>query len=187
MFGLKDCPSCGKANSAEAAYCEFCGESIAHRSAPAQEPIAQAHNRQHVSVNQALGIASQTSAPQWVQPQGRAKQTMARYREGYTYARTINGLGIFIQIAACVVGGLLLLVGFIGCMSAAESNSFGSQFGIAGGASSTAIGLVVGIVGYIHGVIVRAAGQLLKAHFDCAVNGSPFLDDNQRAQAMSLE
>jgi hypothetical protein len=36
------------------------------------------------------------------------------------------------------------------------------------------------------GIMVSAQGQTLKAALDCAVNSSPFLSDDQRAQIMSL-
>ena len=48
---------------------------------------------------------------------------MDRYREGYLHARAINGFGEAVKVVAVIIGGLLLVGGFIGCISA--SNNFG--------------------------------------------------------------
>jgi hypothetical protein len=34
--------------------------------------------------------------------------------------------------------------------------------------------------------MIQSGGQQLQAHLDCVVNGSPFLNDQQRAVVMSL-
>jgi Zn-dependent protease len=89
-----------------------------------------------------------------------------------------------VKIVALVIGGLLVFGGFISCASSA--NSIGG-FGEVAGIMIMLAGLLVGGIGYILGVLVQSAGQSMKAHFDCAVNGSHFLNDDQRAQAMSME
>ena len=56
------------------------------------------------------------------------------------------------------------------------------------------LGLLVGLLSgvgifvvlFVLGVIVSAHGQLTKATLDGAVNGSPFLTSEQRAEVMSL-
>ena len=48
-------------------------------------------------------------------------------------------------------------------------------------------GLVFGGLGYILGVLVQAAGQSMKAHFVSAVNTSHFMNDDQRAEVMSMK
>lgn len=117
-------------------------------------------------------------------PSGRAAQAMARYWDGYLHARTIDGFGGVVKIVALVIGGLLMFGGFVSC--AISANSFGG-FGEIAGIMVMLAGLLVGGIGYILGVLVQSAGQSMKAHFDCAVNGSHFLSDDQRAQVMSME
>jgi hypothetical protein len=106
---------------------------------------------------------------------------MDRYFEGYIEAKLINGFGITIKAIASIIGGLLLFGGIIAC---ADSGGFlGSLPGIV----IVLFGLLIGGIGLILGILVQAAGQLLKAHFDCAVYQSRFLDDDQRAKVMSLD
>ena len=48
------------------------------------------------------------------------------------------------------------------------------------------ISVIAAVSFYVAGVIVSANGQVLKASIDCAVNGSPFIDEAQKAAIMSL-
>jgi hypothetical protein len=66
-------------------------------------------------------------------------------------------------------------------------NSGSSEIGGGIGIGIILIGLLIGGFGYILGVLVQSAGQSMKAHFDTAVNTSHFLNDDQRAEVMSLE
>jgi hypothetical protein len=144
----------------------------------AREALRQETERRHLQIETVDWAAH--PAP----PSGRATQAMARYRDGYLHARTIDGFGGVVKIVALVIGGLLAFGGFVSCASSA--NSFGG-FGEVAGIMIMLAGLLVGGIGYILGVLVQSAGQSMKAHFDCAVNGSHFLNDDQRAQAMSME
>ena len=45
----------------------------------------------------------------------------------------------------------------------------------------------VGILLFVLGTLVAAQGQILKAALDSAVNSSPFLNDPDRAEIMSLK
>jgi hypothetical protein len=47
-------------------------------------------------------------------------------------------------------------------------------------------GALVGGLFFLLGVLISAQGQLLKAHADSAVHTSPFLNNEERAIAMSL-
>jgi len=49
------------------------------------------------------------------------------------------------------------------------------------------VGLITIGLEYALGVLIRAAGELMKAPFDCAVNLSHLLNDDERASLMSLE
>jgi hypothetical protein len=182
MTGSIYCPSCGGVTSADINFCQKCGVVFRPNSSASIPPPA---SNPQASVHQALGIAPRNEYPgQGGLPQGRADQTMARYRKGYHYAGVIEGLGTFVQVIACCIGGLLVLIGVIGIASS-EGNAFG-QFAMASSFSLLISGVVVGVVGYVQGVLVKAFGYLLKAQCDCAVNSSHFLNDEQRAKAMSI-
>jgi VIT1/CCC1 family predicted Fe2+/Mn2+ transporter len=98
---------------------------------------------------------------------------MDRYRNGYSIARAVAQFGATIKFVAILLGCLIAVVGFV-----------------AGKESSAVViicllsGVCVAVAGYCVGVIVQAAGELLKALFDTAVNGSHFLDDDDRARVM---
>ena len=137
------------------------------------------------NINSALGIAPQIgpTAPVNVLEE-RAVNAACRYREGYIHARAINGFGATIKGIAFVVAGLLALGGISAYND--NSNSFG-KVGEIGGIALIIAGLLLGGFVYILGFLIQSAGQSMKAHFDCAVNTSPFLNDAQRAKVMSLE
>lgn len=178
------CSSCGVAISHDASFCEFCGAGLPPGSAPIDEPETQTAPNQPVSVNQALGISTRDEKPAHShKPEGRAALTMTRYREGYLHARAINGIGTVIKVVALIIGGILLVVG-LGVVD--HAGNFGVIGGF-GGIGIILIGLLIGGFGYILGVLVQSLGQFMKAHFDCAVYQSHFLNDDQRAEVMSLE
>ena len=112
--------------------------------------------------------------------EGRTAQAMDRYRDGYLHARTIIGLGEVIKTIAWLASCVLAFAGMVFWSS--TDNSFGEI----GGILIILVGLILGGFGYILGVLVQSAGQSMKAHFDCAINGSHFLNDDQRAEVMSL-
>jgi hypothetical protein len=99
-----------------------------------------------------------------------------RYRDGYRIAGSIDGLGSVIKVVALLFGGLLALAGL-------------AYFGESKEVSFVLVlmGILTGGIGYVLGILVQAAGQLMKALFDVAVSGSHFLTDDQRAKVMGLE
>jgi hypothetical protein len=137
------------------------------------------------NINSALGIAPQASptTPANVLEE-RAIMAHRRYKEGYIHARAIDGFGATVKVIALIIGGLLVFGGFIACANSASSLG---GIGEIGGVAIMLVGLLMGGFGYILGVLVQSAGQSMKAHFDCAVNGSHFLNDTERAKVMSLE
>lgn len=131
-------------------------------------------------------------------PEGRFGGPLkTRYRDGYRVARATVAIGTFIKMTGIlftfVVVCVLALVhnGMIGNGATAPRN-----FQNIGSSSSSndlpvliGLGLAAVITGGIVvclGIMVSAQGQTLKAALDCAVNSSPFLSDDQRAQIMSL-
>jgi hypothetical protein len=122
--------------------------------------------------------------PQAATPEHRADMATARYWEGYFHVRALNRFGATVKTVALSAGGLLALLGFLLC--ARSVNNLFDTGGFAGFATILFGALVAGF-GYVLGVLVQARAQLLKAHFDCAVNSSHFLSDDQKAKVMSLD
>lgn len=110
---------------------------------------------------------------------------MTRYKDAYIHANMVNSLGGVVKVIALILGGILAVGGFISCAGSSAS-SFSSGLGALGGGVIFIFGALIGIMGFAFGVLVQSAGQQLKAHLDCAVNDSPFLNDEQRALVMSL-
>jgi len=90
-------------------------------------------------------------------------------------------VGDVIKVAAMVLAALIV---FGALLSA-------GQIGGAGAIVTFFLGVIgaafVGGQFYLLGVIVMAQGQILKASLDCAVNSSPFLQNEHRAKIMSLK
>jgi hypothetical protein len=112
-----------------------------------------------------------------------------RYTDAYLAARAYVLLGNTIKTVGIVLG-VLILVGFFAFASFAAKNA--QQSDVGGGAFilvmfiGIANALLVGFIFYLLGVLVSAQGQILKASLDSAVNGSPFLTNEHRAEIMSL-
>ena len=68
-------------------------------------------------------------------------------------------------------------------MATPISNSALSNFAVVIG---LVVGPVVGFVGWAIGVLISAQGQMVMATLDMAVNSSPFLSNEDRAEIMSL-
>lgn len=66
------------------------------------------------------------------------------------------------------------------------TSMFASMFGQTGVLIAIVLGGLVGLLLYVVGVIVAAQGQMLKATLDSAVNSSPFLTHEHKAEIMSL-
>lgn len=112
-----------------------------------------------------------------------------RYQDAYTVARVINGVGIFIRICGFVLAACTLLVSLVVWhrMGQDEQVSLGERFDdqvvLLVGVSSS---ILFALAPYVVSIFICAGGQILKAALDTAVNTSPFLDDKQRADIMSL-
>jgi len=100
-----------------------------------------------------------------------------RYRDAYLVSRVIVGLGILFKVAGCGVAGLIVVYG----LSLTNQQNFVMTL-----LAAAAFGAFLGGLLWAAGVLVEAQGQILKAALDSAVNTSPFLRNEQRAEAMSL-
>jgi hypothetical protein len=137
------------------------------------------------SINFARSIAQLGMGPsQAATLEKRTAMATARYWEGYFHARALNRFGATIKAVALSAGGLLALLGFLSCARSAK-NLFDTG-GLVGFAMILCGSLVAGF-GYVLSILVQAGGHFLKAHFDCAVNSSHFLSDDEKAKVMSLE
>jgi hypothetical protein len=118
-----------------------------------------------------------------------------RYRDAYRVARLILIAGTVIKILGVAVGVLsavstLLFAGgvFLATVGKSRVAELGDLVGAQG--AIVIVGLIwsVAIGGsiFLVGLLLSAQGQNLRASLDGAVNGSPFLTDQQRAKIMSL-
>ena len=160
------CPRCGKQTDTNFKYCEHCAADLSQVRQPPQP------------INQAPSNADESSE---------AKSLNKRYRDAYRVARTTTGIGSMIK----GVGALLGILIFFGAFALAAGQRH--VYGVRGGEIQVISLIVAAIFGgtvwlvfFIWGVLVSAQGQILKASLDGAVNGSPFLTNEQRATIMSL-
>lgn len=109
-----------------------------------------------------------------------ASSVMTRYQDAYLVARVTTGFG-------GVIKGLGFLLAFVifGAAAFVGNQAYGETKTMYMGAGLV-LAIVTGAVFYLFGILVSAQGQILKASLDGAVNNSPFLTNDQKAQAMSL-
>ncbi len=163
------CPKCGNPTDTTSNYCEHCAADLSGLRKQAQK-TEQAQIRQESKNDESSD----------------AKSLKKRYKDAYFVARTTTVVGFLIK----AVGALLGILTFLGAFALAASQR--NVYGVRGG--DTEISLIVAaifggtvwLVFFIWGVLVSAQGQILKASLDGAVNGSPFLTNEQRAKIMSL-
>jgi len=100
-----------------------------------------------------------------------------RYRDGYRVASWQIAIGDAIKVVGIIVGALLCVLGL-------------GSAGPLGSGAAAFVGIIMGaLVGglvWCLGVFIVCQGQVLRATLDAAVNGSAFLSQTQRAEAMGL-
>ena len=112
-------------------------------------------------------------------------QAVRRYQDAYTVAKTANAFGNFTKILGIISAGIIGLIGLIMMLFTATSfDSAGAGFVMF--LFTVTLGAIVGAIFYILGIVLSALGQNLMATLDTAVNGSPFMTQEQKAQAMNL-
>lgn len=109
-----------------------------------------------------------------------AKAVMARYQDAYGVARAIAGIGTLIKTVGMLLGGLIAFVFMLGSSQVPDYQKFGAFI------LGLVLAALVGGTFYLFGIVISALGQLLQAGLDTAVNTSPFLSHDQRANTMSL-
>src|SRR2546427_10773548 len=90
-------------------------------------------------------------------------EVIGRYSDAYKVAKTTVSFGEFIKIVGVVLGGLILLCGFL------VLNTGSTQVLV----GATAFAVITGLIFYFLGVLVCAQGQVLQATLDAAVYASP--------------
>lgn len=156
-------PECGKPIYSDHTnpWCIECGETLPDE---VQEQIPQLREfRARASIAQ-----SSLVEPRAVDAAGLAH----RYRDAYSVARVIVGAGNGVKTVGVIVGILFALASF------AAKGSF-VFLGLMAA-------LAAGVLFYVAGVVISAQGQLLQATLDTAVNSSPLLDNEQKAQILAI-
>jgi hypothetical protein len=168
------CPTCGTSVDGDIGVCWKCRQAGRPDSVRADIPSASGDLVEAEADEQRTSTLFDASE---LPPQENAS-ILRRYQDGYRVAKLINGFGHTCKVVGIILGGLIVL----GCAMAASESSFA--------AVTVPIGLVVGsilgFIGWAVGVMISALGQIVKATLDTAVNSSPFLSNEERAQIMSL-
>ena len=107
-----------------------------------------------------------------------AQSAVKRYRDAYLVAGVTCSIGGIVKGLGIIFGIIIVIAGF-GLASYGPNGALQLAGFVAGA--------IVGIPIYVLGVLVSAQGQHLKASLDQAVHTSPFLDESQKARAMSLQ
>ncbi len=107
--------------------------------------------------------------------------TTKRYLDAYRVAAATVAIGEAVKVLAICLAGASLLVPMVGISrSIADLSSLNGSPLLMGLVAGVAVGVPI----YALGILVSAAGQVLKATLDTAVHTSPFLDKGQMAQIM---
>lgn len=179
---MRDCPKCGKSIQAAATRCIWCFE----KSEPVRKPLPAAQWPDTGSLPLTEGSAATPQPRDTPAREGKpssasryATSVERRYRDAYVTAAAIVAKGQAMKTTAAIVAALVVSATLVLTMRA------GGLAVIVLGAGAI---VAAGAYAIIHsaGVRIAAEGQALLATLDVAVNTSPFLDDNGRAQAMSL-
>ncbi|HYH85494.1 MAG TPA: hypothetical protein VEX60_08425 [Pyrinomonadaceae bacterium] len=138
--------------------------SLPSSSQPTPQPVRTAHAR---------GSLEERVSP----------EVVGRYADAYRTARATVLIGNLIKVFGVLLG--LLVGGGLFALAATQGRIVGGT-GVIGFFAGLLVGGSIFAFFFVLGVVVSAQGQLIKATLDGAVNSSPFLTNDQRAEAMSL-
>ena len=193
----KQCPVCNIKLDTAIKTCPKCGHmfrTFPPKSNLESEPVRPApsfSDPEPPTILASHPINASSAQPETPFPSDLVAAVKRRYREGYLYTRSLDSFGVLAIIVGGLIGGGLLLVGFI-IGANIEEQTRRSMMGGSGGAGIAigfiicAFGVVFGGIFILFGMVMRAGAQHLKASFDSAVNSSPFLRNYDRAEMMSL-
>jgi len=195
----KFCPNCGVYVDAALAA-PMTAEMPALKPAPSQEKRqdprdASRHDMHAPARNQEPEYAAQyatspsspqdnsRSTPTAMPLEGVAEKAMTRYRDAYLVANSITTQGEILKRLGVIFAVSILVVT---CIASYKPISNSQISGYVSAIVGVIVAIAVGTAFYELGVLVCAYGQMIKASLDTAVNGSPFMSDNQKAQVMVL-
>jgi hypothetical protein len=137
-------------------------------------------------INVKITEAAQASAdtPPEVKTIASNNQAVRRYQDAYTVAKTANAFGTFTKTIGLISAGIIGVIGLI--MMLLTATSLGAGAGFVMLLFTLTLGAIVGAIFYILGIALSALGQNLMAALDTAVNSSPFMTLEQKAQAMNF-
>ncbi len=104
---------------------------------------------------------------------------MSRYRDAYRVGRRTVAAGETIKMIGYVPAGA---IAFLTIVFASGYRGIPALLMLVFG--GTVAGLVGGLF-WLAGIVVGGQGRIMQATLDTAVNTSPFLNDDERAQLMS--
>ncbi len=137
-------------------------------------------------INAKITEAAQASAnpPPEVKAAASNNQAVRRYQDAYTVAKTANAFGSFTKTIGIIGAGIIGVIGLL--MMLFTATYWGAGAGFVMFLFTLTFAAIVGAIFYIMGIMLSASGQNLMAALDTAVNSSPFMTLEQKAQAMNL-
>ena len=189
------CVKCGKPNRSDRTFCWSCSTVKGASAPPAKtsaiqedtsEEAHQNRNERERFVSASFGTGNNPA--------------INRYLDLYRAARLLTALGTTIKTVGIILAAIIFSFWFIVGIAAVSQSQPSSPFGPSTATQSAAqtvtfficiiigavFGVTVGGLFFLLGVLISAQGQLLLAHADSAVHTSPFLNNEERAAAMSL-
>jgi hypothetical protein len=138
----------------------------------------------HGVVGAAVSVQSQSLEEESMdQKVARTMAVMKRYRDAYRLANFTVGISTVIRTIGLLLAAIVAAGGFWFAMKGHDQFS---PLPITGFVGSLVAAGAVWLVFWVIGVLIGSQGQILLASLDEAVSHSPFLDDEQRAEVMSL-
>jgi len=106
-----------------------------------------------------------------------------RYDDAFLVANGTVAIGKTTKLIGAVLATLVIAGGLVS-MTVLMTLNGDAAFAVL--LVSVGVGGVVGMFGYALGTLIATLGQMLRASLDCAVNSSPFLNNELRAEIMSI-
>lgn len=115
----------------------------------------------------------------------RERSLVKRYDDAYRVAKVIVTFGDTIKVIGLILAVLIVICPIVFMSQPLRGGSPLPLPELPLLIGGVVVAAIVGVSCYAAGTLVAAMGQILKATLDCAVNSSPFLTDELRAEAMS--
>lgn len=177
------CPNCGKPVKLSATTCGYCWTKFPPRvneAAPTSEMVVDAAGSTNLSSDQRV-----YSAPPVAHSSTWSNSISRRYRDIYSVAFAVIAQGERLK-AFAISAGILMFV-LLAWLTLASVRSYIEGAGLIFTLSFDALFAIFTAMGiYSYGVRVAAEGQQLLAAVDVAVNTSPFLTLDERANILQL-